>query len=93
MKGLPFSRKEADYQNAERERKTGCSSLLSWFRGPPKKTPTPQYRDEKPYHHAPTHAASSFMKTATTPAMIGGVEDQVKRQNEQARTDGITPIA
>lgn len=96
MKGLPFARKEADYQNTQQERKIGCSALLSWFKGPPKETQTPQYRDEKPYHHTPTHAASSFMKTATTPAMIGGVEEQVRRQREETRKDGskgVTPIA
>lgn len=30
----------------------------------------PQYRDEKKYHHEPTHSGSSFMKTATTADMI-----------------------
>lgn len=46
------------------------SRLQRMFKGPPERRRQPQYRDEKKYHHKPSHSASSFIKTTTTPGMI-----------------------
>jgi len=84
MKGLDTFHNERAYENTERKR--FWSSILCGFKGPPESKSTPRYRDEKEkkYHHTPTHAASSFMKTATTPAMIPAYHAQSKREEEQS---------
>ncbi|KAK0118033.1 hypothetical protein ONS95_012343 [Cadophora gregata] len=77
MKGLSGLRRENSYhQPFAKQDNTICARLRRVFRGPPKQTPKPQYRDEKKYRHVPTHSASSFLKTATTPVMIQALVDQ-----------------
>jgi hypothetical protein len=53
---------------------TISSRIERIFKGPPERQPQPQpqYRNEKEkkYMHVPTHSASSFIKTTTTPVMI-----------------------
>ncbi|TVY88299.1 hypothetical protein LAWI1_G006540 [Lachnellula willkommii] len=84
MKGLDTFRNERAYENTER--RGFWSSILCDPKGLPKSTSTAQYRDEKEkkYHHTPTHAASSFLKTATTPAMIPAIQAQGKQKKEQS---------
>ncbi|RDL32995.1 uncharacterized protein BP5553_08434 [Venustampulla echinocandica] len=93
MRGLPIFQGEGRYQNAER--KTVCSGVRRWFCIPPTPEPTPQYRDEKEkkYHHTPTHAGSSFAKTATTPAMILAIEEQAKLKEEAQTAEEKPPTA
>jgi len=75
---LPLSHKPRD------DERTACSScwsglhifwsyLVGVFQGPPKPEHQPQYRDEKEkkYMHVPTHAASSYLSSTTTAAMVG----------------------
>lgn len=77
MKGLEGFRTEPKYhQPFAPEDGTICARLRRVFRGPPKPAPKPQYRDEKKYRHVPTHSASSFIKTTTTPVMVAALVEQ-----------------
>ena len=96
MRGLDTFHNERAYENTEK--KPLWSSILEVFKGPPKPKSTPRYRDEKEkkYHHTPTHAGSSFMRTATTPAMIPANQALRKREEEQAtpgRAEGEIHVA
>lgn len=78
-----MGKSERGYENSEK--RTHCLGLLRIFKGQPKPENAPRYRDGKVkiYHHTPTHAASSFMKTATTPAMVPAMQAQAeKKQGE-----------
>ena len=71
MKGFTVVTSEDEFQFPQRKDKSIYSRLQRLFRGPCKQPrPKPQYRDEKKYHHVPTHSGSSFVKTATTADMI-----------------------
>ncbi|PVH81443.1 hypothetical protein DL98DRAFT_571087 [Cadophora sp. DSE1049] len=92
MKGLSGLRRENAYhQPFAKQDTTICARLRRVFKGPPKPAPKPQYRDEKKYRHVPTHSASSFLKTATTPAMIQvHVDQHYEPQLEEIRV-AVTP--
>jgi hypothetical protein len=51
---------------------TISSRIHRIFKGPSERQSQPHYRNEKEkeYRHVPTHSASSFMRTTTTPTMI-----------------------
>lgn len=96
MRGLPVFQQDRGYESTEK--KTLWSSILEVFKGPRKPESTQRYRDEKEkkYHHTPTHAGSSFLRTATTPAMIPAIQAQKKQEEEQSalgQTEGETQVA
>jgi hypothetical protein len=75
MRCLSFFSTETKYHHpsSDKPHTTAFSARIQRiFKGPPERQPQPQYRNEKEkkYHHKPTHSASSFIKTTTTPAMI-----------------------
>lgn len=89
MKGFSDLRRENKYdQPFANQDSTICARLRRIFKGPPKPARKPTYRDEKKYRHVPTHSASSFIKTTTTPAMIEAHVDQ----NYEPRLDEIRVV-
>ncbi|CAL3973614.1 unnamed protein product [Diplocarpon coronariae] len=71
MKGLSKLRANRKYQQPFADSNQSFRARLRRvLKGPPKPTPKAQYQDEKKYQHVPTHAASSFTKSTTTPAMV-----------------------
>jgi hypothetical protein len=69
MKGLPTSSTSSScFGNCTRKRGSILTRVRRIFKGPPRAT---EYlsQHEKPYRHVPTHAASDFIRSTTTPAM------------------------
>lgn len=74
MRRLFVSRMQWKYYHTEN--KSACCGLFRVFRKRQVKT-THEYRDEKHenYHHVPTHATSSFMRTAATSVMVSSMKE------------------
>jgi hypothetical protein len=62
--------------------RTGFWSMLKKYWRPQNK-PLSRPQEEQRYHHTPTHAASDFVKTATTPAMIAPMDEQARARRGQ----------
>lgn len=73
--------------------KTICSRIRRVFKGPQKPAPAqPKYRDEKKYHHTPSHSRSSFIKTTTTKDMIAPIQGQLaQRQTTDVQLIDLDP--
>jgi len=67
MKGLPTSPRSSNCFG-NRKRASILTRVRCIFKGPPRATEYPSH-NEKPYRHVPTHAASDYIKTTTSPAM------------------------
>ncbi|EPE24545.1 hypothetical protein GLAREA_08397 [Glarea lozoyensis ATCC 20868] len=78
MRGLT-SKPEATYASERTHAESYWERLFGWCWRPQSEA-TAQPQEQNRYHHIPTHAASSFMKTSTTPAMIPPMEEQSRRQ-------------
>ncbi|KAE8451141.1 hypothetical protein EG329_004813 [Mollisiaceae sp. DMI_Dod_QoI] len=87
MKGLTISTERTrcyqpcSYTPSEN---TICARLRRVFKGPSHQTPQSQWKDEKKYHHVPTHARSSFLKTSTSPVML---DPHLKRPHDESLFD------